>query len=154
MRSPRGFDASTAGALRDTIRIRRGCDAGLLVRVIMKIVHLTLARADVFHVDVVPCVDTLKRLRHLRLSHLEIDGSGSSTSSDASAGVRPTSPVWIKPCSKRIAFLQRSTGGTWSCNSGTSDRPSTKSNLIILRSLLFGSRWSSALSPHAVCSGK
>jgi hypothetical protein len=26
----------------------------------MKIVHLTLAAADVFHIDVVPCVDTLK----------------------------------------------------------------------------------------------
>jgi len=42
----------------------------------MKIVHLTLARADVFHIDVVPCVDTLKRLWHLRLSHLEIEWIG------------------------------------------------------------------------------
>src|SRR6476620_8413343 len=42
----------------------------------MKIVHLTLAGADVFHIDVVPCVDTLKRLRHLRLSHLEIEWIG------------------------------------------------------------------------------
>jgi hypothetical protein len=93
-------------------------------------------------------------LWHLRLSHLEIEWIGWL---DIVRCVR-RSPAHIsgldKPVLRRIAFLQRSTGGTGSCNSGTSDRPLTKSNLIILRSLLFGSRWSSALSPHAVCSGK
>src|SRR5262249_44020652 len=42
----------------------------------MKIVHFTFAGADVFHIDEILCVYTLKGLRHLGLSHREVERIG------------------------------------------------------------------------------